>query len=969
MRYFTTISFLLLMSFLSYSQEICDNGIDDDDDGLIDLQDEDCHCGLGLYVQPSYAISNPNFDNSTCCPTIPQVINWNNLTHTMDCVDDWGCSAQVGNYNALETAYYINSCNSCILWNFTNNAGNFNTPDACFNSSDNGMLGMVFGYQQLVAAYKYDNVASSCLNMPLLPSNNYSLKFKAYNFHGSGSNGQIVAVNDTFHFGLYGNASCASLPMTGYACNLPNWQTTANSSVAVPLDSSWHEASFTFSPSTPINAIGLGEVCGTNIGYSNPNPNSTANNSWKRILIDSLELFYSKIYNLQINEIGSWCDFPYILSASIDTVGGTWQWYKDSVALVGETDSILDITNLGIGNYTILYHLNGDCQGFNLEIGPPVYPYTFLEPVPPPLCSYDSIYFDGFSYITTGTIDQYYYSFGNGDSAYVEDPIYAYNAPGTYSIIHTAESDRGCRTSDTVIININPRPNTDFTVNNGCLYDEIDFISLATVNNGTVDSILWKFGNSAVSPDSSTLYTYANPGNYLVELHAWSNQGCKDSLSQNITIHPVPQANYIVNNDCENISIPFNSTSTISSGTITSYLWRFGDNSTANTPNANHTFSDPGNLTTSLWVMSDSGCVDSIDVPLVVYPEPVAHFTLNSSCFYADFTNTSVIANNGNIVTTNWDFGDANTETDYDVDHFYTADGDYTVTLQVISDNGCINQHDSTITISNNFDASFTILNHLVCADDPVKFTNTSTELFGQEINYLWEASNGQTSTRENPVFTFTNDSDDPIPIEMSLLISTSSGCIDSAFQAPILSVIPAPNADFYFTPNEPTISNSKVQFTNLSLRADRYDWNFGDNNYSTELNPSHVYADHAKGYTVTLTAYDDNEICIDEISKTLIVLDEILFFIPNTFTPDGSGFNDEFLPQFVSGIDIYNFRLQIFNRWGEIVFESRDPSVGWDGQYAGRLIKQDVYLWQIDFEETMDDKVHTHTGTVNVLR
>ena len=937
---------LLLMSFSGYSQEICNNGIDDDADGLIDLQDPECSCGAGLNAQLNNSIPNADFNSSSCCPATW----WNNL----NCLDAWTTDTTF--FNNSWSVNYMNTCNGCLYWTGTG----YIQPSECTTTSNNGFLGMGF-WNWNNNIWNYNNRASVCLSAPFYPGNTYVLFFDAFNTWNW--NGQL-GIDDTIHISLLGTSSCANVPSNSATCNDPNWYSLDSLDIVIPTDTAWHQHSFTFSPTDTVYGIGLGQTCSS---YNN----NQQWNGWQRILLDNLTLYDSEDYDIQIAESGNICNPPYVLTSSIDTMGGTWQWYKDSVALVGETDSILDITTLGAGNYTAVYSMNGTCQGLNLEVLPPVTPLAFQTPVASPICELDSLYFDDFSFVSDGSIDHFYYDFGNGDSAYTEDPGYVFDTAGVFSVIFTVETDRGCTASATQVVTVYDKPDIDFLTGNQCLYDQADFVNLTTINNGTIDSLAWDFNDgSNIENDSLESHLYSTPGSYYVELFARSDQGCVDSATQLLTIHPVPVADYTVNNDCENISIPFNSTSTISSGTIASYLWRFGDNNTANTPNTSHTYLDPGNLMTTLLVMSDSGCVDSIDVPIEIYPEPVAHFTLANSCFYADFTNTSVIANNGNIVTTNWDFGDANTETDYDVDHFYTADGDYTVTLQVISDYGCVNQHDSTITIFNNFDASFTILNHLVCADDPVKFNNTSTEVFGQEIDYLWETSDGQTSTRENPVFTFTNNSDDPIPVEVSLLISTSSGCIDSAFQTPILSIIPTPNADFYFTPSEPTISNSEVQFTNLSVRADSYDWNFGDDNYSTELNPVHVYADYAKGYTVTLTAYNNSDkICFDRESKILIIEDEILFFIPNTFTPDGSGFNDVFLPQFVSGVDIYNFRLQIFNRWGEIVFESRNPSVGWDGQYAGGLIKQDVYLWQIDFEETMDDKVHTHTGTVNVLR
>lgn len=96
-------------------------------------------------------------------------------------------------------------------------------------------------------------------------------------------------------------------------------------------------------------------------------------------------------------------------------------------------------------------------------------------------------------------------------------------------------------------------------------------------------------------------------------------------------------------------------------------------------------------------------------------------------------------------------------------------------------------------------------------------------------------------------------------------------------------------------------------------------------------------------------------------------IKDELIFFVPNSFTPNG--LNTTFDPVFTSGYDPLDYTLLIYNRWGEIIFESNDASVGWDGTYNGKLVKTGVYVWSIDFKETMSGKRHNYQGNINVLR
>ncbi len=97
---------------------------------------------------------------------------------------------------------------------------------------------------------------------------------------------------------------------------------------------------------------------------------------------------------------------------------------------------------------------------------------------------------------------------------------------------------------------------------------------------------------------------------------------------------------------------------------------------------------------------------------------------------------------------------------------------------------------------------------------------------------------------------------------------------------------------------------------------------------------------------------------------------DILLYYIPNAFTPDGDEFNPTFKPVFTSGFDPYDYHLIIFNRWGETVFESFNAERGWDGLYnSGELVEDGVYIWHIDFKETMSDKRHKEIGHVTLLK
>ncbi len=941
--------FIIGMQLSLYSQEICNNAIDDDGDGLIDLNDPDCQCGAGLNAQWSSAIPNPNFDNSSCCPDSYYYNNNNNL----NCLDDWSTANTVYNNWSLN---YQNSCDSCDNYYYNNTY--YNIPQQCTLAVPNGFLAMGF-YNYNYNNNYYNQGANACLNAPFMPGNTYTLAFDAFNNWGNYNwNGTW---NQQIHFSLMGTADCNNIPIQNQNCADPDWYLLDSISPTVPFDSAWHTFSFTFSPSVPTYGIALAQTC-----FTVTNPGTTYN--WNRIMFDSLDLMYSKLYNIQIADTGSFCTNDYLLTASIDTTGGTWQWYQDSIALIGETNDVIDITPYGLGNFTALYTLSDNCQGLNFEAIPSVYPYAFLNSGGNG-CLGDSITFDASSFVIGGyTIAQHYWDFGNGDSAFVEDPTYAYDTSGTFYVKFTAETNLGCQTSDSLIVNIYDKPTVAFITNENCFTDSVNFESMSTVGLGSyIDSLHWKFGDNTVAFDSLESHLYLNPGTYNVTLFAASELGCSDSLIKQITIDPNPTASFTVNDTCVNDAISISNSSNITSGSIQTYSWDFGDNTTGNTQQPSHVYNQIGTYLIELIVVSDSGCTDTAYLNHISHPNPIADFSTVTNCFVADFTSNSSIVS-GNIQNHAWIFGDNQSSTEINPTNIYQVNNTYNVSLKVTSNFGCTHELTKPVVIYSNFAADINTVPLTICSGDCIQFFDRATA-HGNDASYVWKLSDGQTSKQQNPSFCFRNDNENALPISVFFKLETSAGCVDSILMSDYFNVIANPTAYFTFSPELPPLQDPEVQFKNQSQKASNFDWNFGDNTGSFEEDPNHTYPGFAKNYTVILTVSDATSTCFDTYESLLIIKDEILYFIPNAFSPGSGNINNFFQPQFTSGVNIYQFRMQIFNRWGELVFESYDPAAGWDGLYNFELVEQDTYVWKIDFIESMSDKKHSDTGVVTVVR
>lgn len=108
---------------------------------------------------------------------------------------------------------------------------------------------------------------------------------------------------------------------------------------------------------------------------------------------------------------------------------------------------------------------------------------------------------------------------------------------------------------------------------------------------------------------------------------------------------------------------------------------------------------------------------------------------------------------------------------------------------------------------------------------------------------------------------------------------------------------------------------------------------------------------------------------CLDTADHTIEVKDPLIFYVPNAFTPDGDQYNNTFQPVFTSGYAPQSYTLLIFNRWGEVIFESRDPNIGWSGHYNGKIVKDGTYIWRIVFSESETGNTIEKTGHVTLIR
>jgi gliding motility-associated-like protein len=288
----------------------------------------------------------------------------------------------------------------------------------------------------------------------------------------------------------------------------------------------------------------------------------------------------------------------------------------------------------------------------------------------------------------------------------------------------------------------------------------------------------------------------------------------------------------------------------------------------------------------------------------------------------------------------------------------------YTVTGTTAE--GCTGEDQVEISVLSSFQASFSADVTTGCAPLTVAFTNTS----GVSNYCVWSFSNGQQIEDCGTVNMTFND---PGCYDVELTVGLD-GCSTTFSASSFVCVDNYPEADFQPSTFSISEMDNVVQFTNESIGASSFEWNFGDGSSSTStVNAVHEFdATDASNFEVTLIAYSDFG-CSDTSVVVIESGEDLIYYVPNAFTPDGDIYNQTFKPVFTSGFDPYNYQLLIFNRWGEIVFESNNFEIGWDGSYgSGEYIfncKSDIYTWKITFKTRDGDERKQLTGHVSLLR
>ena len=296
----------------------------------------------------------------------------------------------------------------------------------------------------------------------------------------------------------------------------------------------------------------------------------------------------------------------------------------------------------------------------------------------------------------------------------------------------------------------------------------------------------------------------------------------------------------------------------------------------------------------------------------------------------------------------------------------YTPASPGTETLYMVGNDEC--QFDTLqidIETLDNPVPTFTATPNVGCSPLTSQLTNTTNGNFTLD-QCQWDFGDGNTATGCDVSNIYLN----PGCYDVTLTVTTDEGCSGTATVTDVVCVEEDPISNFYWNPGQPTILEPTIEMTNLSEGGVSYQW-FWLSETSSEENPTITFNGLTQETTIPVCLQVTSPIgCTADTCIEVTVYENVLFYVPNTVTPDGDLFNEVFQPVFTSGVDPLEFHLTIFNRWGEIIFESYNFDKGWNGHYGnGGLVEDGVYVWQIEFGENSTDKKQTHRGHVTVLK
>jgi gliding motility-associated-like protein len=635
-------------------------------------------------------------------------------------------------------------------------------------------------------------------------------------------------------------------------------------------------------------------------------------------------------------------------------IGGAWTSSNSSIATVSASGVV---SGVAAGSVTITYTVNGSgsCPGSDLAT---LSITVIAAPEAGTLSGTATVCVGNTTTITSnGDTGGAWTSSNNSIATVSASGVVTGVVVGSATITYTVNGSGSCTASDIATLSITVTPGPEAGTLSGTASVCVGNTTTITSNGDTGGT--WTSSNSSIATVSASgVVSGVAAGSVTITYTVNGSGSCPgtDFSTLTITVLSGPNAGVIsgISTLCQGTTTTLSTSGDAggvwsSSNTAVATVSLSGVITTIGSGTATITYTVSGSAngcTGANATASASTTVTITPIPLIVVNSPII-------CAGQSATLTAIPSSPG---------GSYNWVTTGQTTSFISVTPAVTTDYQIIySINGCSSTPGiATVTVNQSTPISFTTDVATGCV--PLTVTLTSSLNSG---TCVWDLGNGQTLNGCTATYTLTQ----PGCYDISL-ISTNNGCTSSALEDDVVCVDSSPIAAFSSSVTSFDELVEEVNFFNLSTGAISYLWNFGNGQSSTAINPFYTFNEANNGAFVQLIAYSQNG-CTDTAKLSIGYQEGEVFYVPNCFTPDGDEYNNMFFPIFYSGYDPNNFEMLIYDRWGELVFETRNVLKGWDGCYGinGRRAQDGTYIWKITFKNMLNDKRQQVLGHVNLIR
>ncbi|MBL0314610.1 MAG: PKD domain-containing protein [Flavobacteriales bacterium] len=555
------------------------------------------------------------------------------------------------------------------------------------------------------------------------------------------------------------------------------------------------------------------------------------------------------------------------------------------------------------------------------------------------------------------------------DTSNLFEPSYTYPAPGIYDIMLVMNPGLPC--ADTSYASYVSSPSLSPVISDFEYYCEDGSLLFNLYGDGGTDNtsifewIVANGGSTDTYNDEDILgIELGEAGTSADVTLTISEDGCSESVTNTINIPAAIQASIVPQNTfCDGYGYQFVN----ASQNATTYHWDFGVQdvvASSSLLDPYFTFPDTGLYVVELIAMGENICPDTTTTNMLIYGllDP-SYGQQPSQCYEGNTFSFEAVGASTDVAVYSWDFGPfsvpSSSSSQIPSGIHFTQPGTFEVAL-TITENDCVETYLDSVDVIVNPEFSVLSDTAIACGSANALFRGLTEYDF--PVYYDWNFGDGTTVTADNPIHDFTT----PGIYDITVHAYTESGCVDSedfVFND-VIEIYTPPIAGFEIAGSSDELIGAYAEINSVAVGAVECYYSISDGAEYDTFNFTHEFTESG---IITITQTVENEFGCTATAVGTVIINGYVFYAPNAFSPNSDDVNDVWKPE-ITGVTTYH--LQIFNRWGDVIFETDDMNQPWTGEvHDGEYYAQDgVYIYQVVFEDLVG-LPHDYRGHITLFR